>query len=287
MIIPVELQVVKFDIPFVALGLYILAILISYFLIFYKHHKRNHVKIYEVLELVTKYFGVVTLTIIIMIVGVDCIFLAKEYSDSRADVIVYLSIGIAVISFSIINFIFYMQKRLKDFDPVLREEDRKFNLKIGERLEFIVFIALIATPIWRSQTIKALYNPEDNKEFIKATIESVAISLSALILLFAFNPLDIRNKLFKKESKQEIAEEEIEEQKEDEQDKKENEKIENKDDNKEEKKKEVKDNKKEEPKTKKEKSTGTKKSSKKTTKKSKGNTKGKGKQGKKGKNTKK
>ena len=197
MIIPIELQVIKVDVPFLVIGLYLALVAISYALIFYKHHKRNHVEVFELIELFTKYFAVVTLTLIISIIGVDFILVAHEYIDTRVDVIVNVSIGIAIISAAIIHLIFYVKKRLKDFDPDLREADQKHNKKIGEILELIVFIILLTTPLWRIPSFIELYNPENNKEFIKAIIEAFAICISAGFLLLAYNPLDI-NPIFSK-----------------------------------------------------------------------------------------
>lgn len=199
MIIPIELQVIKVDVPFVIIGIYLALVAISYALIFYKHHKRNHVEIFELIELFTKYFAVVTITLIISIIGVDFILVAHEYIDTRVDVIANVSIGIAIISAAIIHLIFYVKKRLKDFDPDLRDADQKHNKKIGEILELIMFIVLMATPLWRIPSFIKLYNPNDNKEFIKAIAEAFAICISAGFLLFAFNPLDIKGRFFKNE----------------------------------------------------------------------------------------
>ena len=206
MIIPIELQVIKVDVPFLVIGLYLALVAISYALIFYKHHKRNHVEVFELIELFTKYFAVVTLTLIISIIGVDFILVAHEYIDTRVDVIVNVSIGIAIISAAIIHLIFYVKKRLKDFDPNLREADQKHNKKIGEILELIVFIILLTTPLWRIPSFIELYNPDNNKEFIKAIIEAFAICISAGFLLLAYNPLDIKGKLFKDEKSSEDKE---------------------------------------------------------------------------------
>ena len=61
---PIEFSVIKFDLTTWLGGLYLLAIAVSYYLIFRKHHKRNHVEIFELVNLVTKYFVITTISIL-------------------------------------------------------------------------------------------------------------------------------------------------------------------------------------------------------------------------------
>lgn len=111
----------------------------------------------------------------------------------------YLLFGITVISISIINYIFYIKGSLIDPNQEEREATKKATLKIGEILEFIIFTIFILMPIWCIPHFISLV-PE-RKELIKELIIIFAISFASIFLMFALNPLNIKEKLKKLDSK--------------------------------------------------------------------------------------
>ena len=147
--IPVELNVVKFELSTWLIGLYLLVVGIVYFLIFRKHHKRNEVEIFELVNLVTKFFVITTVSIIIIVFGIDFILMANQYIETRSDVIAAIITGILLISATIINYIFYLKRALKDYEVVERQENKKRTLQIGEWLQLIFFVIMIFMPIIR------------------------------------------------------------------------------------------------------------------------------------------
>jgi small-conductance mechanosensitive channel len=139
--IPVELNVVKFELSTWLIGLYLLLVGLAYFLIFRKHHKRNEVEIFELVNLVTKFFVITTVSIIIIVFGIDFILMANQYIETRSDVIAAIITGILLISATIINYIFYLKRALKDYEVVERQENKKRTLQIGEWLQLIFFVS--------------------------------------------------------------------------------------------------------------------------------------------------
>ena len=87
-------------------GLYLLLLVFVYYLIFHKHHKRNKVEPFELLELFTNFFVTTTISIILILEGISLIREANYNRDSRTDVIIYLTMSIAIMSGTIINYYF-------------------------------------------------------------------------------------------------------------------------------------------------------------------------------------
>ena len=130
--------------------------------------------------------------------GIFCIIDAHSYNDERIEVISRVSLGIIIISITIINFIFYIKRNLKDLDLDLniREENKKQTMKIGEILELIIFTIFLFMPIWRIPNFIELY--QNNKGVIVEILKSIFISLLSLLLLYNLNPMDIKEKIGKK-----------------------------------------------------------------------------------------
>ncbi len=209
---PVEFSVIKFDLTTWLAGLYLLAIVVSYWLIFRKHHKRNHVEIFELVNLVTKYFVVTTVSILLIIFGIDCIITANQYIETRRDVIAGVSLGIVIISATIIYYIKYIKSSLIDYDMEVREATNKKSLRIGEILQLICLILIILLPLWRIPYFIKVF--DDRKELIIDLVRSFAISFAAMFVLYNMNPLEFREYLSKKFSGEEAKEdlkEEVEE----------------------------------------------------------------------------
>ena len=213
---PVEFSVIKFDLTTWLAGLYLLAIVVSYWLIFRKHHKRNHVEIFELVNLVTKYFVVTTVSILLIIFGIDCIITANQYIETRRDVIAGVSLGIVIISATIIYYIKYIKSSLIDYDMEVREATNKKSLRIGEILQLICLILIILLPLWRIPYFIKVF--DDRKELIIDLVRSFAISFAAMFVLYNMNPLEFREYLSKKfsgeetkEDLKEVVEEKVEE----------------------------------------------------------------------------
>lgn len=132
---------------------------------------------------------------IIILFGIYCIIDANSYKDERSEVITRVSLGIVIISATIINFIFYIKRNLKDFNPVIREENKKRTMQIGEILQLIIFSIFLFAPIINIPNFLGILS--NKKELIIQILKSFAISISAFILLYNLNPLNIKNKMKK------------------------------------------------------------------------------------------
>ena len=167
--------------------------------IFHKHHKRNKIDIDELISLVARFYTRTTVTIIFIIAGIYCIITANEYREDRIEVIGYIVFGIAVASIAIINYIFYIKASLIDPNQEERESVKKATIRIGKILEFIIFTIFILMPIWCIPHFISLV-PE-RKELIKELIIVFAISFASIFLMFTLNPLNLKEKLKKLNSK--------------------------------------------------------------------------------------
>lgn len=147
----------------------------------------------------SRFYTRTTVTIIFIIAGIYCIINANEYREDRLDVIGYLVLGIAIISIAIINYIFYIKSSLIDPNPEVRENTRKATIKIGEIIEFIIFTIFIFMPVFCIPHFISLAT--EKNELIKELIIVLLISFSSLFLMFALNPLNIKEKLQKRFSK--------------------------------------------------------------------------------------
>lgn len=199
-------DIIKFELTTWLVGLYIIILGIAYFLIFRKHHKRNHVEIFELVSLVTKFFVITTISIIIILFGVDCIITSHEYSDVRSDVIAGLTLGIVIISGTIINYIFYLKDALRDYIIAERTENNRRTQRIGEILQLICFIMVICMPLWRIPYFIKVF--DDKQELWTDLIRSFVISFVAMFVLYNLNPLDFRGYFARKFLGEEVKNEE-------------------------------------------------------------------------------
>jgi len=126
-------------------------------------------------------------------VGIFCIINANQYKDSRNDVIIGVFLGILIISITIISYVFYIKRSLKDLNQEQREIERKHVAKIGEILQLIFFIIFILMPIWRIPIFIELL--DDKKELFIELIRSFGLCIAALILINSINPVDIKGKI--------------------------------------------------------------------------------------------
>ena len=183
----------SFNISMVGIGIYLILLGIMYYVIFNKHHKRNKVEFNELISLLTTYYSLSIISTLLFILGVQCFVVAKQSSYDRNEVILYILTGILIISVSLINYIFYIKRNLRDYNSITREHNKQVTLKIGEILEFIIFIIFILAPIWRIPAFIDLFN--NKPEMIKEILKAFLLSIAAIILLFNLNPLNIKGKL--------------------------------------------------------------------------------------------
>lgn len=184
---------------FVIGTIYIFIVGICYYIIFHKHHKRNKIDVGELISLVSRFYTRTTITIIFIIVGIYCIINANEYRENRAEVVGYVIFGIVVVSIAIINYIFYIKASLIDPNKEEREVTKKAIIRMGEILEFIIFTIFIFLPILG---IPHFINiASEKKELIKELVIVFLISFASIFLMFALNPINIKEKLKKIHSK--------------------------------------------------------------------------------------
>ena len=191
--LPINFKNINFNIFSIAFGIYLLAIGVLYYFIFHKHHKKNKIQFDELITLVTKFYTVTMLTTIGIILGIVCIIYANTFKYDRAQVISAILLGIIIITISIINYVFYIKRSLKEMDVVERESIRKATIKIGEIIELIFFIIFILMPIWRIP--KFIEVIENKKQLIIELVRSFGLCIAALFLMDSLNPVNIKEKI--------------------------------------------------------------------------------------------
>ena len=191
----VDFKNLDFNIVTLGLGIYLIALGIVYYFIFHKHHKKNKIELDELMSLVTKFYTLTTLSFIIIGTGIFCIINANQFKDSRSDVIMGVFLGILIISITIISYVFYIKRSLKDLNQEEREKDRKHIAKVGEILQLIFFTIFILMPIWRIPVFIEVI--DDRKKLIIELVRSFGLCIAALILLNSINSIDIKGKIKK------------------------------------------------------------------------------------------
>ncbi len=188
------------QILFILVGVYIFLVGLAYFLIFRKHHKRNKVEIDELISLVARFFSVTTISFIMIGCGIYLFRNAAIHKYDIEEVRSSLVLGMFIISATVLNYINYIKRSLKDYDEEIRQEKRKKDIKIGEILLLIVLLVLMFVPAIKIPTFIKL--KEFQKELYIEIAKSVLISISSIFLLYNLNPIGIKDKIFKKKDKE-------------------------------------------------------------------------------------
>ena len=227
MVIPVENNNYKLDISGMWLGAYIAFVVVLYCFIFFKHHKRNHIQLFELIPLFTNFF--VTISISILVIGFAIWYFIDgfNYMDTRSDVIQHNVFSFVAIVATIVNFIFYLKRRLKDLDNEVRAATNRQNLRWGEILQFIIFVIMMFLPLWRLNDFLQLY--EDKPLMYKEIAKTCAVSIASGFLLWQMNPLSFKQVLFHIKPEESVSLEDIKKEEESEkelEEKQEEEKIE-------------------------------------------------------------
>lgn len=144
-------------------------------------------------ELVTKFYSLTLLSILLLGAGFFLILNAVTYKYDRMEVITSVSLGIFINILVVYNYIVYIRKSLQDLNQEIREEEKRRTIKIGEILELIIFTIMILTPLWRIPYLIDIY--ENKKEFTIEIIKVCVISIAALFLLYNLNPMNIKEKI--------------------------------------------------------------------------------------------
>lgn len=187
------------NIIFILVGLYIIALGIIYFLIFRKHHKRNKVEIDELIELVSKFFSLTTISLFIIGCGIYLFRNAAIHRYDNEEVRNSIILGIFIISATVLNYINYLKKSLKDFEEEVRQEKRKNDFKIGQIILLVLLIVFMLMPILRIPTFLKL---KEFKEKLYFEIgKTVLLSISSIFLLYNLDPMGIKELIFRKKDK--------------------------------------------------------------------------------------
>lgn len=165
---------------------------VSYYLLFAEHHKRNKMQFGEIYPLVINYFVLSLISIFIFFFGIDCVLTGYVYNDEIAEVIKELILGFTIIILVILNFIFYTKKHKIDLIQEEREAKEEKTAKIAEWIQLIIFLLLIIVPIFN---IFKYINFIDKMIKYKQIVSSLICIISAIVLMYNLNPLDIRNKI--------------------------------------------------------------------------------------------
>ena len=181
----------------IALLIYMIICVGSYYLIFNKHHKRNNLKDFEILKSFTNYFVTLSITVVVMFIGIQFFKEASNNLDDRSTEITFLIWAILIITGAICNFIFFIKRNLKDLDPAIRISYEKRMMKTAEILEIICFGLFIFMPLWLKVPLKIAYADGDKQLFAKYLAASIISPFTSIFLLYQLNPLDIRNRIKK------------------------------------------------------------------------------------------
>ena len=181
----------------IALLIYMIICIGSYYLIFNKHHKRNNLKDFEILKSFTNYFVTLSITVVVMFIGIQFFKEASNNLDDRSTEITFLIWAILIITGAICNFIFFIKRNLKDLDPAIRISYEKRMMKTAEILEIICFGLFIFMPLWLKVPLKIAYADGDKQLFAKYLAASIISPFTSIFLLYQLNPLDIRNRIKK------------------------------------------------------------------------------------------
>lgn len=181
---------INFTIATILGGVFFVLLGVIYYLIFHKHHKKNQVELFELVELVTKFYVRTIVLIILLLISVYFIILAVHFHEDRSDTLSYILLAIIVASISILNYRKYIKDSLQDYVMEVRQENNKRSLKIGEILEVICFIICILAPIWRLPGFIEVFG--DKQKLAIEIIKAFGISIGGIILLFALNPMNIK-----------------------------------------------------------------------------------------------
>ena len=178
----------------IALLIYMIICIGSYYLIFNKHHKRNNLKDFEILKSFTNYFVTLSMTVVVMFIGIQFFKEASNNLDDRSTEITFLIWAILIITGAICNFIFFIKRNLKDLDPAIRISYEKRMMKTAEILEIICFGLFIFMPLWLKVPLKIAYADGDKQLFAKYLAASIISPFTSIFLLYQLNPLDIRKR---------------------------------------------------------------------------------------------
>ncbi len=179
----------------IALLIYMIICIGSYYLIFNKHHKRNNLKDFEILKSFTNYFVTLSMTVVVMFIGIQFFKEASNNLDDRNTEITFLVWAILIITGAICNFIFFIKRNHKDLDPAIRISYEKRMMKTAEILEIICFGLFIFMPLWLKIPLKIAYTDGDKQLFVKYLVASIISPVISVFLLYQLNPLDIRTRV--------------------------------------------------------------------------------------------
>ena len=177
-----------------SISVFIVICLISYYLIFREHHKRNKLKFHEIYPLVINYLIICIISFFVVLFGVDNIFTGYKYYEEIFELIKQLIIGITIISLVIINFIFYIKRHKVDLIIEERKAQDVKDSKIAEIIEIVVLTVMFILPIFNVFRYIKYWN---NFEKIKYIFGGILFMIISAFLLFSLNPLNIRDKVKK------------------------------------------------------------------------------------------
>ena len=85
--LPNELRGLDMSLTSILFGLYIIAIGVAYYFIYRKHHKRNKIKLDELITLVSKFYVTTIITTIAIVLGIVCIIGANAVKYDKTEMI--------------------------------------------------------------------------------------------------------------------------------------------------------------------------------------------------------
>lgn len=169
-------------------SMYLIFTVILYYIIFHKHHKKNKICLDELISLLSNFFVTTTVSVLFLSVGIYIFIDAFNYLDERIEVISHFIVAILVISIDILNYIYYIKRKLVDVNIVERINIRKNTLKVGEVIQFIVFILIFLVPFFKIPYFVSI--KENYSLLITELLKYIGLSIASIIILINLNPLD-------------------------------------------------------------------------------------------------
>ena len=177
---------------YIIIAAFLAICLISYYILFKDHHKRNELKFYEIYPLVIKYIILCIFSVFLIIFGISRIMEGYVYNEEIYEVIAEFAVGFTTIIVVILNFIFYVKRHRVDLVQEEREADAENTNNIAEIIEFVLLIGMIIISIFN---MYREINLKDITNQLNELFTSIMLIVASVFLMFTLNPLDVKGKV--------------------------------------------------------------------------------------------
>ena len=177
---------------YIIIAAFLAICLISYYILFKDHHKRNELKFYEIYPLVIKYIILCIFSVFLIIFGISRIIEGYVYNEEIYEVIAEFAVGFTTIIVVILNFIFFVKRHRVDLIKEEREAEEENTNNIAEIIEFVILIGMIIISVFN---MYRQINFRDITNQLKELFTSIMLIVASVFLMFTLNPLDVKGKV--------------------------------------------------------------------------------------------